>query len=168
LDSAFERFASAVAAGSGWTVESDRPSGPRAGRRPDRNSDILLVFDGGAIGNPGAGYGTFTYKGRAVRWPTKVKFPGLTTNNQAEYQTLIAGLRGLRHDVEELGIDPSMLEIEMRSDSELLVKQVKGVYKLKNPGLRALHDEVRGLLDAFRRWKLEWHPRSESVRILGH
>jgi probable phosphoglycerate mutase len=168
LDSAFERFASAIAADSGWTVESDRPSGSRSGREAGRNVDLLLIFDGGAIGNPGSGYGSFTYKGRAVRWPTRVTFPGLTTNNQAEYQTLIAGLRGMLHDVRELDLDPSALKIEIRSDSELLVNQVNGAWKLKNAGLRALHDDVRGLLDRFERWKLTWHPRAESVRILGH
>lgn len=165
---AFERFAAAVAAGSGWTVESDRPSGPRPGSPSVGDADLTLVFDGGAIGNPGAGYGSFAYKGRAVRWPTKVTFPGLTTNNQAEYQTLIAGLRGMLHDVQALDVDPASQAVEVRSDSELLVNQLNGVYKLKNAGLRALHTEVRALLDSFERWNVAWHSRSESVRILGH
>jgi ribonuclease HI len=97
-----------------------------------------------------------------------VTFPGLTTNNQAEYQTLIAGLRGVLHDVQALGLEPASLKVEIRSDSELLVNQVNGIWKLKNAGLRALHDDVRALLDRFERWKLTWHPRAESVRILGH
>ena len=168
MTAAFEELTNAIARGQGWTVSSDRPAGSRAGAPADQRHDILLVFDGGSRGNPGQGYGSFAYKGRVVRWPTSVSFPGLTTNNQAEYQTLIAGLRAVLFDCAALGLEPAGLTIEVRSDSQLLVNQLNGRWKLKNAGLRELHDETRALLEHFKRWSLTWHPRTESVRILGH
>jgi ribonuclease HI len=168
LSAVFEQLTGAISQGQGWTVSSDRPSGPLAGKPVGRNVDILLVFDGGSRGNPGQGYGSFTYKGRAVRWPTGVSFPGVTTNNQAEYQSLIAGLRAVLFDCESLGLDPSTLAIEVRSDSQLVVNQLNGAWKLKNAGMRELHATTIELLQHFKRWSVVWHRRSESVRILGH
>ena len=129
---------------------------------------MKLVFDGGAIGNPGKGYGSFAYKGLVVRWPTTVSFPGITTNNQAEYQSLIAGLRAVIFDCHALGLPPARLRVEVRSDSQLVVNQINGSWKLKNAALRELHGRARDLLDSFADWDIIWHPRSESVRILGH
>lgn len=128
----------------------------------------MLVFDGGAIGNPGRGYGSFAYKGLVVRWPTGVSFPGITTNNQAEYQSLIAGLRAVLFDSRALRLSPAKLRVAVRSDSQLVVNQINGTWKIKNDTLRDLHGQARDLLDTFAVWDLVWHPRSESVRILGH
>ena len=129
---------------------------------------MKLVFDGGAIGNPGKGYGSFAYKGLVLRWPTRVSFPGITTNNQAEYQSLIAGLRAVLFDCQALGLPPARLRIAIRSDSQLVVNQINGTWKIKNAALRELHRQTRDLLDSFADWDIVWHPRSESVRILGH
>jgi ribonuclease HI len=62
---------------------------------------------------------------------------GTATNNVAEYRALVEGLR----QAAELGVD----ELEVVSDSELLVRQMKGEYKVKNETLRALHDEASEL-----------------------
>jgi probable phosphoglycerate mutase len=139
-----------------------------AGKPVKGRYDVLLIFDGGARGNPGHGYGSFTYKGSVVRWQTSITYPGLTTNNQAEYQTMIGGLRAILFDCETLGIPPKTIGVDVRSDSQLLVNQVNGTWKIKHPGLRELHAEATNLLARFRRWELIWHPRAESVRILGH
>ncbi|HLT18985.1 MAG TPA: ribonuclease HI family protein [Thermomicrobiales bacterium] len=168
MTAAFEELSRAISEGQGWTVSSDRPAAPRAGAPADARTDILLVFDGGSRGNPGQGYGSFAYKGRVVRWPTAVSYPGLTTNNQAEYQSLIAGLRAVLFDCAALGLDPADLSIEVRTDSQLVVNQLNGRWKIKNAQLRELHDAARELLQHFKRWRLAWHPRTESVRILGH
>ena len=149
-------------------VSSDRPAGSRTGRKVSSNSDLILVFDGGALGNPGKGYGSFTYKGVAIRWPTRIDIPGRTTNNQAEYLALIAGLRSIRFDCEHLGLCVSDTRIEIFSDSNLVVNQISGSWKIKNQILRALHREALDELDHFESWSIDWHPRSESVRILGH
>lgn len=138
------------------------------GRPATAEYDVILIFDGGSRGNPGAGYGSFTYKGCVIRWPTSIEYPGQTTNNQAEYQTMIAGLRAIIFDCEALDIRPGETSVEVRSDSQLLVNQVNGDWKIKNPGLRTLHATASALLGRFAGWDLIWHPRSESVRILGH
>jgi ribonuclease HI len=129
---------------------------------------VLLVFDGGSKGNPGQGYGSFVYKGRVLRWQTHVSYPGTTTNNQAEYQTLIAGLRAILFDCQALDVDPKSIQLEVRSDSQLVVNQITERWKIKNAQLRELKNTATALLERFSRWEIVWHPRAESVRILGH
>ncbi len=164
----FAALAAAIAGEDGWTVTSDRPSPSRPGSPINDVTDVLLVFDGGSRGNPGKGYGSFAYKGRVVRWPTMMDFPGITTNNQAEYQSLIGGLRAVIFDCERVGLSPSDLALQVRSDSMLVVNQINGAWKIKNVELRDLVAKSLELLQEFGTWKLEWHSRSESVRILGH
>ena len=154
--------------GADWVVSSERQSAPRSGRAASEFSDVILVFDGGSRGNPGQGYGSFVYKGRVVRWQTNVEYPDKKTNNQAEYLTLIAGLRAILFDCESLDLPIEELAVEVRSDSQLLVNQLTGRWKVKNQELKRLHGIAGELLASFDRWKLIWHPRSESVRILGH
>ena len=103
-----------------------------------------------------------------IRWQTAISYPGKTTNNQAEYMTLIAGLRSILFDCRALGIDPLETTLEVFSDSQLVVNQVNGRWKMKNAELRKLQAEATKLLGQCRSWELSWHPRSESVRILGH
>lgn len=164
----FEDLVAAISAEAGWIVTTDVPTPPLQGSAASNEADVILVFDGGARGNPGEGYGSFAYKGRVVRWQTHVAFPGKTTNNQAEYQTLVAGLRAIIFDCQALAIPPGDLRIEIWSDSQLVVNQVNGKWKIKNAGLRKLQSEVLANLESFAKWTLIWHPRSESVRILGH
>jgi ribonuclease HI len=130
---------------------------------------VYLVFDGGSLGNPGKGYGSFVYKGVVSQLePVTIQFPGQTTNNEAEYRTLIAGLEAALRGIRETGADPSRLKIAIKSDSKLVVEQVSGKWKVKKAELRPLVQQVLGLLGEFQSWSLGWHPRSESVRILGH
>ena len=139
----------------------------RSGRKPSSNLQGRFEALAAEISS-GAGYGSFTYKGRVVRWQTSVEYPGQTTNNQAEYQTLLAGLRAILFDCAALGVAPTDIGVEIRSDSQLLVNQVNGRWKIKNAGLQTLHRAVTELLRRFGSWELNWHPRAESVRILGH
>lgn len=141
---------------------------PRAGPAASEQADIVLVFDGGSIGNPGKGYGSFAYKGKVVRWPTRIDFPGITTSNQAEYRTLLEALRTIIADLGATGQKPEALSLEVRSDSRLIVEQLNGRWKVKNPELRVVRAECLELLARFARTHVVWHPRSESVRILGH
>ena len=148
----------------------------RAGQRPsppsqaaeDSTADLVLVFDGGSKGNPGQGYGSFAYRGVARQWPpARLEFPGLVTNNQAEYRSLIAGLQAA---ITALGGEAAACDhtLEVRSDSQLLVEQLHGRWKVRNADLRPLHAEALQLMKAFRSWNMLWHPRTESVRILCH
>ena len=97
-----------------------------------------LSTDGGARGNPGpAAYGYVLEAGDGTVLDARGETIGVATNNVAEYRALIAGLE----KAIELGID----ELEVVSDSELLVKQMQGEYRVKNEALRELNDEANSL-----------------------
>lgn len=132
-------------------------------------ADILIVFDGGAIGNPGKGYGSYAVRGLiSTPTPARIEFPGRTTNNQAEYLTLIAALRSVADELAGRGRAANVTNLDIRSDSMLVVEQVNGRWKIRKPELLPRVQEVHELLGRFGTWSLVWHPRSESVRILGH
>ena len=102
-----------------------------------------LFTDGGARGNPGpAAYGYVLESEDGHVLDARGEAIGITTNNVAEYSALVAGLV----KAVELGVD----ELEVISDSELLVKQMRGEYKVKNLGLRLLWEEASGLADRIR------------------
>ena len=97
-----------------------------------------LSTDGGARGNPGpAAYGYVLETEDGTVLDARGETIGVATNNVAEYRALIAGLE----KAVELGIE----ELEVVSDSELLVKQMQGEYRVKNEALRELNDEANFL-----------------------
>jgi ribonuclease HI len=103
-----------------------------------------LFTDGGARGNPGpAAYGYVLEAEDGSVLDARGEPIGVATNNVAEYSALLAGLRRAA----ELGVD----ELEVVSDSELMVKQMKGVYRVKNEALRPLALEARRLARALPR-----------------
>lgn len=113
-----------------------------------------LFTDGGARGNPGpAGIG-FVLKIEGKRPITYGKYIGNATNNQAEYQALIAGLsRALKERITEL---------QVFMDSELIVQQVKGNYRIKNECLKPLYEEVMKLTGKFMNISFAHIPRSKN------
>ena len=119
------------------------PSGRRA---------AVANIDGGSRGNPGpAGYGVRIERDDGEVVELKESIP-IATNNVAEYRGLIAALAwAVQHGIDTLHI---------RSDSELLVKQMKGEYRVKNPGLQPLYEEARSLVGQIGRVKFE-HVRRE-------
>ena len=98
----------------------------------------IANIDGGSRGNPGpAGYGVRIEQPDGTITELK-EFLGSCTNNVAEYSGLLAALRwAAEHGIAALRI---------RSDSELLVKQMQGEYRVKNPGLLPLYEDARGLM----------------------
>jgi ribonuclease HI len=99
-----------------------------------------LSTDGGARGNPGpAAYGYVLETEDGTVLDATSERIGVATNNVAEYSGLIAGLR----KAVELGVD----ELEVVSDSELIVRQMTGEYRVKNEALRALYEEASDLAD---------------------
>ena len=97
-----------------------------------------LSTDGGSRGNPGpAAYGYVLETEDGTVLDARGETIGVATNNVAEYRALIAGLE----KAVDLGID----ELEVVSDSELLVKQMQGEYRVKNEALRELNDEANSL-----------------------
>jgi ribonuclease HI len=99
---------------------------------------IILNTDGGARGNPGvAGVGAAIFDEEGKVLATTSKPLGIATNNEAEYQAVIAGLDLVR---ETFGADKlNNLEIELRLDSELIARQLEGKYKVKEDRLRVFH-----------------------------
>lgn len=107
-------------------------------------SDLIIFTDGGARGNPGpAGIGIVIYDGEQKIAGIKKYLGDQLTNNWAEYQALIVGLA----DLIARGYQGRRLEVRM--DSELIVKQMKGEYKVKHAELKKLNTEVHGLLAHF-------------------
>jgi len=117
------------------------------------NVSAVGWIDGGSRGNPGpAGCGIVIELSDGRR-ETHTLFLGATTNNVAEYAALLA----LLERAAALGVT----RLEAHSDSELLVKQMNGVYRVKNPGLQPLHREARQLAAAIGRVIFE-HVRREQ------
>jgi len=103
-----------------------------------------LFTDGGARGNPGPAAYAFVIEAEDDTVLASDGQPiGVATNNVAEYRALVAGLERAA----ELGID----ELEVVSDSELLVKQMRGEYRVKNEVLKDLNRQAAGLATRFRR-----------------
>lgn len=103
-----------------------------------------LFTDGGARGNPGPAAYAFVLEAEDdTVLASEGEAIGVATNNVAEYRALVAGLERAA----ELGID----ELEVVSDSELLVKQMRGEYRVKNEALRALNRQAAELAARFRR-----------------
>lgn len=125
-----------------------------------------IVFDGGSLGNPGKGYGSYeiTSNGAVIRHHRHDYGDGVT-NNQAEYQTLIEALAWLQR---ELGDASTSTNVTVNGDSLLVLNQLLGKWKVKNEGLRPLHQRASGLLKQFKSVALVWHDRSKSVARLGH
>ncbi|MFQ5340298.1 MAG: ribonuclease HI family protein [Anaerolineae bacterium] len=133
-------------------------------------TDYTLIFDGGSLGNPGPGYGSYALirNGDGAQRIERVDFGENMTNNVAEYRTLIGGLEDIVGAIEQAGRDPSEFSIEVRGDSRLVLNQVAGKWKVKKPHLRPLRDRTRKLLRRFGKFELVWQERSESVDVLGH
>ena len=129
-------------------------------------ADYTVVFDGGSLGNPGKGYGSYEITGPegsvAAR---KVQFGNDMTNNQAEFRAVIAGLEDL---LERVGSGAGSVSVAVRGDSQLVIRGLTGEWRVKHPGLQPLHRQAADLLRRFKRVDVAWHPRRESVRAFGH
>lgn len=111
-----------------------------------------LHTDGGARGNPGpAGIGVVLESEAGEIMGEIARGIGVTTNNVAEYTALIAGL--------ELALDKGVSELDVRVDSELVVQQVRGRWKIRNDRLRALAVRARALLGRFESVSVTHVPR---------
>lgn len=132
-------------------------------------SDYTIIFDGGSIGNPGPGYGSYRLRGPGgTSRVRRLNFGDDVTNNVAEYRALIAALEDLTATIRRAGQDPARCSVEVRGDSRLVINQLEGRWKVREPHLRPLHDRARALLDQFGHATLKWQPREKSVRALGH
>lgn len=134
------------------------------------DADYVLVFDGGSQGNPGPGYGSYALvRGAGEKQSiTRLDFGRTMTNNEAEYEALIAALQDLIERIEIAGQSPAAFTVQVRGDSALVVHQVEGTWKTKDDRMRSYRNRVRELLARFKGRRLTLQGREESVRVLGH
>ncbi len=138
--------------------ESEENTGEWALTEIRASSDInleaaKLFTDGGSRGNPGPSAGAFLICKMDDNVVEKSGFYiGITTNNQAEYQALLKALQRSA----ELGIR----KLKVFMDSELIVKQLNGVYKIKNKDLMPLYHQIKELVDGFEEISFNYVPRA--------
>jgi probable phosphoglycerate mutase len=133
-------------------------------------ADYKIIFDGGSIGNPGAGYGSYAVL-RALDSQQRIarlEFPDQATNNEAEYDTLAAALEDLLNAIRRDGGNPAEFTVEVRGDSSLVIQQVSGRWKADCARMKLRRELIHELAKQFRRVWFIQHPRAESVKILGH
>jgi ribonuclease HI len=119
-------------------------------------SKLVVHVDGGARGNPGptaVGVVIADAAGEVVHAVGETI--GAATNNVAEYRALLRGI--------ELAREHGATELEIYGDSELVVKQVRGEYKVKDPGLKPLHAEARAALAAVGQWSFDHVRRDDNA-----
>lgn len=118
---------------------------------------VIVHVDGGARGNPGPGAAACVVSspaGDVIGEYTQLL--GTVTNNVAEYRALLLGLERAR----ELGAG----EIEVIGDSELIAKQVRGLYRVKHVAMKPLHQAALAALARFERWSIRTVPRAQNAR----
>lgn len=104
---------------------------------------LIVYSDGGARGNPGpAGLGVFICTPDFTPVERRYKYLGETTNNVAEYSGALLGI--------ERAVALGATSIELRADSKLVIEQLKGNYKVKNPGLKDIHTQIGKVLSDYR------------------
>lgn len=137
-------------------AEAERERAEAAEKAAEAPPRVRLFTDGAARGNPGpAGAGAVIVSPAGHIMAKIGKFLGESTNNVAEYTGLILGLRRAK----AMGIK----ELDVFSDSELLVKQLAGDYAVKAEHLRPLHEEAQALLKAFPEVRVAHIPREENA-----
>jgi ribonuclease HI len=111
--------------------------------------------DGASRGNPGeAGFGVHVTAPDGGEVAALFGYLGKATNNVAEYQALVHGLR--------FALERGASSVEVYSDSELLVRQLEGRYRVKHPGLQPLHREAQSLLARFAKARVSHVPRERN------
>jgi ribonuclease HI len=121
-----------------------------------RHTRLVVNVDGGARGNPGpAAVAAVISSPEGEVIEQRAERIGTATNNVAEYRALLLGVERAR----ALGAR----EVELVGDSELVVRQVKGEYRVKDEALRALSEEVQAALERFERWSIKHVRREENA-----
>jgi ribonuclease HI len=113
-------------------------------------------IDGGARGNPGpSGYGVVIHDASGSKVAELSEYLGHHTNNYAEYQGLLAVLR--------YAVEHGIKALQVVSDSELMVRQMKGIYKVKHPELRKLYEEAQQLVRKLDYFEIRHALREQNV-----
>ena len=116
--------------------------------------ELTIYSDGASRNNPGeAGAGIFIMRDGA-HFEGIARYLGMTTNNIAEYSAAIIGL--------ERAVQLGAKSVKLFADSELMVKQLNGLYKVKNEGLKPLHAKARGLINRIGNVEVRYIPREQN------
>ncbi len=117
---------------------------------------VIIFTDGASQGNPGPAAIGAVIKDEQGRIITSISQGiGLTTNNQAEYRAIIAAL--------ENAVSLGANQVEIRSDSELVVRQINGRYRVKNAALKPLYQQVKHLLSQLTGFTITHIPRQQNT-----
>ncbi len=117
---------------------------------------LIVHVDGGARGNPGPAAAACVISAPdGELLDEQAQLLGTATNNVAEYRALLLGLARAK----ELGAS----EVEVVGDSELIAKQVQGVYKVRHAAMRPLYLEAMQAFKAFERWSIRTVPRAQNA-----
>jgi ribonuclease HI len=117
---------------------------------------LTVNVDGGARGNPGpAAIGVVVRDADGAVVESVGETIGKATNNVAEYRALLRGL--------ELAAAHGATELELIGDSELVVRQIEGRYKVKNEGMKELHAEAKAALADFDGWSIRHVKRAQNA-----
>src|SRR5579872_1451939 len=137
-----------------------RPPKPSSGRllfaAPERPANVFIAnVDGASRGNPGpASYAVIVRGPDGTTRFEAGKYIGRTTNNVAEYYALISAL--------DYAAANAIRRLRVYSDSQLIVNQIKGIYKVKHPDLRPLHERAKKQAAALESFTIQYVPREEN------
>ncbi len=133
-------------------------------------ADYRIVFDGGSRGNPGPGYGSYVLSasGGGPMPLVRLDLGERVTDNEAEYDTLIAALQDLLARIGAAGHKAEEFTLEVCGDSELLVSQVQGTWQTRDGKIRTRGNVVRQLLQQFRAHRLASWPLQQITQVLGN
>jgi ribonuclease HI len=122
----------------------------------EKTMKVVIHVDGGSRGNPGPAAAASVLSGPEGEILDEAsELLGTVTNNVAEYRALLLGLKR----ASALGAS----EVEVVNDSELIAKQVQGLYKVKHPAMRPLHQQALAALRGFDGWKVRTVPRAQNA-----
>ena len=122
---------------------------------------VILYTDGGSLGNPGLGYGSYCIVIEDHPPSYGRENFGFCTNNAAEYKALLLGLARVKEY-------STKIELEIRLDSALLVGHLSKNWKVKAINLRPLYQKALALLNEFQSYQIVKVPREEVEIVLGH
>ena len=124
-------------------------------KSPGSEDRLIIYFDGASRGNPGrAGAGIWIADGEGKKISEVSRYLGHKTNNQAEYWALLLGLR----EAKRLGGK----SLRIFTDSELVERQIKGIYRVRDLNLKILHRTVQENLKVFSSFEIQSVPREEN------
>jgi quercetin dioxygenase-like cupin family protein/ribonuclease HI len=150
------------------------PAAPEVEETPEEEDshkdlmELLVVFHGATRGTPGQGYGAYSVQSPGRRAIVKrAEFGPNYTVAQAEYETLLAGLQYIIERLTVTSRAPIQAALDIKTDSDSLVNQLEGHFKVKDSGLKASYTQAMELLDQFGAWQIEWQSTEETVKALG-